>query len=84
MKITHTRKELNLKDELGINETFEARIRGALSPYLTLLSMLKDIDVFKDPKYNDIFNKLKERKHLDKILYLLKESEKDREELDNM
>ena len=70
------------EDKLGMNETFEARIRGALSPYSTLLEMLND-DKYDLVKYEDIFNKLKDRKHLDKILELLKYSEIDREELEN-
>ena len=70
------------QDKLGKNETFEARMRGALSPYSTLIEMLND-DRFDLVKYQDIFNKLKDRKHLDRILELLKYSELDREELEN-
>ena len=70
------------EDKLGMNETFEARIRGALGPYSMLLEMLND-DKYDLVKYEDIFNKLKDRKHLDKILELLKYSEIDREELEN-
>ena len=70
------------EDKLGMNETFEARIRGALSPYSTLLEMLNE-DKYDLVKYQDIFNKLKDRKHLDRILELLKYSELDREELEN-
>ena len=79
---TNARIHLMDQDKLGKNETFEARIRGALSPYSTLIEMLND-DRFDLIKYQDIFNKLKDRKHLDRILELLKYSELDREELEN-
>lgn len=83
MKITDARRILMDQDKLGMGETFEARIRGALSPYSTLLSMLNDPNIDFE-KYKEIFDKLKNREHLDKILELLKYSEKDREELENM
>jgi len=82
MKVTSVRIQLMDEDKLGMNETFEARIRGALSPYSTLLEMLNE-DKYDLVKYQDIFNKLKDRKHLDRILELLKYSELDREELEN-
>lgn len=80
--ITTTRQKLNNIDQLGINETFEARIRGALTPYSTLLSILNDED--RDINdYPEVLENLKDIKFLNRILYLLNHSEIDRDEIEN-
>lgn len=80
MKTTSVRQLLVEQDKLGRDETFEARIRGALSPYATLIEMISS-DRFDPVKYKEIIANLADRQHLDKILELLKYSEEDREEL---
>lgn len=80
MKTTSVRQLLVEQDKLGRDETFEARIRGALSPYATLIEMINS-NRFDPVKYKEIIANLSEHQHLDKILELLEYSEKDREEL---
>lgn len=80
MKRTTVRQLLVEQDKLGRDETFEARIRGTLSPYATLIEMISS-DRFDPVKYKEIIANLTDRQHLDKILELLKYSEEDREEL---
>ena len=85
MITTKARKTLQDQDKVGMGETYEARIRGALSPYSMHISLLEKL--LKDP--NDevakkfLFDNVKNHKHqLDKIKELLIASEEDREELE--
>ncbi len=74
------RKSLEEQDKLGVSETFEARIRGALSPYDTLICLLKEEDIDKDTLLELLrgFNEVND-KCLEQIKELLKNSELDRE-----
>lgn len=70
-------------DKLGVNESFEARIRGALSPYWTLTGLceldLTDGDIIKLIKEGLANHKVFQSE----LLELLKKSEEDRESLQN-
>jgi hypothetical protein len=72
-------------DRVGVNESYEARIRGALSPLWLLVDILTDEGKFegKQEILKETAKQCKEI-HCDKILNLLKDSEEDRRELTKM
>ena len=85
MITTKARADLQSKDLVGMGETYEARMRGALSPYNMIISLLEELK--KDPtdelalKY--LVKGVDNHKHqLAKIMELLLASEQDREELE--
>lgn len=81
---TKIRKKLQEEDKLGKNEPFEARIRGALGPYWTLVSLC-DMDL-EDPKIRELIKAAlsSDKKMQDVLLELLAASEKDRRELQHI
>lgn len=78
---TTSRSTLESQDKLGTNESFEARTRGALSPFWTLVSMCdKDLtDPVIQTFIKDALPNVKT--HQETLLELLKHSEEDRDEI---
>ena len=78
---TTARTALESHDKLGKNESFEARIRGALSPYWTLVSLCK-LDL-EDPVIRKFIKDAvpNHEAHQTNLIELLNGSEEDREEL---
>ena len=87
MITTKARADLQSKDLVGMGETYEARMRGALSPYSMIISLLEELK--KDPTdkiaMKFLLNGVENNKHqLAKITELLRASENDRDELELM
>ena len=78
---TTTRQEFESQDKLGKNESFEARTRGALSPYWTLVALC-DQDL-EDPVIRKFIKDAvpKHEGHKANLLELLSGSEEDRADL---
>ena len=81
-KKTKAREELESKDKLGTDESFEARIRGALSPYWSLVFMCGTMDL-EDPEVRELIREgiPNHEIHKEDLLTLLNASENDRIEL---
>ena len=80
---TTARTTLESQDKLGKNESFEARTRGALGPYWTLVDLCNmDLDdpVVRKFIEDAIPKHQEENGHMENLLELLKHSEDDREE----
>lgn len=77
-----SREVLEKKDKLGTDETFEARIRGALSPFWGIIAILQDDSLDAQARMIFLEDALKDiKKHQDDLLELLEYSGKDRKEL---
>ncbi len=74
------RKSLEEQDKLGVNESFEARLRGALTPYWTIAALLKEEDL-DDKTILELLRSLVDTNEscMEQIKELLKNSELDRE-----
>jgi hypothetical protein len=74
------RKTLEEQDKLGVNETFEARLRGSLTPYWTIASLLKEEDL-DDKTLLELLRGFVDTNEycMNQIKELLKNSELDRE-----
>jgi hypothetical protein len=81
---TDSRSKLIDQDKLGVNESYEARLRGTLSIYSNLIGLINDSDISDSEKMKLIYEFTQNsEENLSKMLQLLESSENDRTELTN-